>query len=96
MTKNTYIIFFGQFKGFPGVILVICHFYMSYEIQLHYYVLSAFHTSSHLNFVSIHFTEEQFKTQGVSSKVTELEKSRFLNFKARNPILWPFVPIHPY
>lgn len=73
MPKNTYITFFGQFKGFQAVILVICHFYMSYEIQLHYYVLSAFHTSSHLNFVSIHFTEEHFKTQGISSIYPSLQ-----------------------
>lgn len=62
---NSYVILSGQLKGFPRVILIIYNFYMSYEIQLHYYVLDAFHTLSHLTFVSIHFTEEQFKSRGV-------------------------------
>lgn len=39
---------------------------MSHEIEFHYYVLDALQILSHLVFVPIHFTEEEFKAQGVN------------------------------
>lgn len=43
-----------------------CNFYVSHEIELHYYVLDVLHILSHLVFVPIDFTEEEFKPQGVN------------------------------
>jgi len=46
------------------VIWTICNFYVLYVIQLHYNALGALHTLSHVIFVPIHYTEEEFKAQG--------------------------------
>lgn len=55
---------------------------MSHEIELHCYVLGVLHILSHLVFVPIHFTEEEFKPQGVNQlaqghTASEKKKSRF-------------------
>lgn len=62
--KKIYIALSGQFKGFSMVIWTICNFYVLYVIQLHYNALGALHTLSHVIFVPIHYTEEEFKAQG--------------------------------